>query len=139
MTIFIRGGVAHTLQATGREFIMTFDERALRLAPIGTVAAIGVQQYADLVTACRHIDDAKDIGRLIALTCPPPIRSTQIAAHAVPTFSAGASVACNCPKEDCGATLEWRAMIRHSGETSHGCPRHDAKRPICRGENAGHC
>lgn len=71
VTIFTRDGVAHTLQATGREFIMTFDELALRLAPIGAMAAIGVQQYGDLVTACRHVDDAKDIGRLIALTCPP--------------------------------------------------------------------
>jgi hypothetical protein len=71
VTIFTRAGVAHTLQATGREFIMTFDELAQRLAPIGTVAAIGEKQYAELVTECRQIDDAKDIVRLIALTCPP--------------------------------------------------------------------
>ena len=71
VTIFTRTGVTHTLQATGREFIMTFDELAQRLAPIGTVAAIGEKQYAELVTECRQIDDAKDIVRLIALTCPP--------------------------------------------------------------------
>jgi len=71
VTIFTRAGVARTLQATGREFIMTFDELAQRLAPIGTVVAIGEKQYAELVTECRQIDDAKDIVRLIALTCPP--------------------------------------------------------------------
>ncbi|MGE3916752.1 MAG: MmgE/PrpD family protein [Hyphomicrobiaceae bacterium] len=70
VTIITRDGVAHTLQATGREFIMTLDELAGRLAPIGTVAAIGERQYADLVSACRHIDEAESIDRLIALTCP---------------------------------------------------------------------
>ena len=70
ITIHTRDGVAHTLQATGREFIMTFDELAQRLAPIGTVAAIGERQYAELVAQCRRIDDAPDVGRLVALTTP---------------------------------------------------------------------
>ena len=71
VTIVTRDGIAHTLQATGKEFIMTFDELATRLAPIGTVAAIGATQYAELVAACRQLAAATDIGKLIALTCPP--------------------------------------------------------------------
>ncbi|MEZ5816766.1 MAG: MmgE/PrpD family protein [Hyphomicrobiaceae bacterium] len=74
VTIFTRDGIAHTLQATGREFIMPFDELARRLAPIGTVAAIGDEQYADLVAECRHLDEATGIGNLVALTCPGSAR-----------------------------------------------------------------
>jgi hypothetical protein len=78
VTIFTHDGVAHTLQATGREFIMTFDELAQRLAPICAMAAIGEKQYAELIAICRQIDDAKDIRRLIALTIPPdPDRGRQ--------------------------------------------------------------
>lgn len=70
ITIFTRDGVAHTLQASGREFIMTFDELAQRLTAVGTVAAIGERQYGDLVAACRQLEDAAAIGELIALTWP---------------------------------------------------------------------
>jgi 2-methylcitrate dehydratase PrpD len=70
VTIHTRDGVAHTLQATGREFIMSFDELAQRLSPIGAVVPIGERQYADLVAECRQIDQAKDVTRLIELTCP---------------------------------------------------------------------
>jgi 2-methylcitrate dehydratase PrpD len=71
VTIYTRDGIAHTLQATGREFIMSFDELAERLSPIGAVVPVGEQQYADLVAECRQIDRATDVTRLIALTCPP--------------------------------------------------------------------
>jgi 2-methylcitrate dehydratase PrpD len=71
VTIHTRDGVPHTLQATGREFIMSFDELAQRLSPIGAVVPIGERQYADLVAECRQIDQAKDATRLIGLTCPP--------------------------------------------------------------------
>jgi 2-methylcitrate dehydratase PrpD len=70
VTIHTRDGIAHTLEATGREFVMSFDELARRLSPIGAVVPIGQQQYAELVAECRQIDDAKDVSRLIALTCP---------------------------------------------------------------------
>jgi hypothetical protein len=70
VTITTRDGVAHTLESSRREFILTFDELAQRLSPIGDVAPIGKQQYADLVGECRQIDQAKDISKLIALTCP---------------------------------------------------------------------
>jgi 2-methylcitrate dehydratase PrpD len=70
VTIHTRDGVAHTLQATGREFIMSFDELAKRLAPIGAVVPVGERQYADLVAECRQMDQAKDVSRLIALTLP---------------------------------------------------------------------
>jgi 2-methylcitrate dehydratase PrpD len=70
VTIHTRDGVAHTLEATGREFIMSFDELAKRLSPIGAVVPIGERQYADLVAECRQLDQASDVGKLIALTCP---------------------------------------------------------------------
>jgi len=70
VTIHTRDGIAHTLEATGREFIMSFDELAKRLSPIGAVVPIGERQYADLVAECRQMDHAIDVGRLIELTCP---------------------------------------------------------------------
>ena len=72
ITIFTRDGVAHSLESSRREFILTFDQLADRLSPIGDVAAIGPQQYRDLVRECREIDGAADISCLIALTCPSP-------------------------------------------------------------------
>ena len=71
VTIHTRDSVAHTLEATGREFIMSFDELAKRLAPIGAVVPVSEQQYSDLVAECRQLDHASDVSRLIALTCPP--------------------------------------------------------------------
>jgi hypothetical protein len=71
VTIHTRDGVAHTLEATGREFIMSFDAVAKRLSPIGAVVPVGERQYADLVAECRQLDHAADVARLIALTCPP--------------------------------------------------------------------
>jgi len=71
VTIHTRDSIAHTLEATGREFIMSFDQLAKRLSPIGAVVPVGEQQYADLVAECRQINHAKDVGRLIALTCRP--------------------------------------------------------------------
>jgi hypothetical protein len=71
VTIHTRDGIAHSLEATGREFIMTFDQLAHRLAPIGAVAPIGKQQYEELIAECRQIDHARDLHRLIALACGP--------------------------------------------------------------------
>jgi hypothetical protein len=71
VTIYTRDGVAHTLEATGREFIMTFDQLAQRLSPIRAVVPIGEQQYVELVAECRQIDQAGDVCKLIALTCSP--------------------------------------------------------------------
>ena len=71
VTIHTRDGIAHTLEATGREFIMSFDELAKRLSPIGAVVPVGEQQYADLVAECRQIDHARDVRRLIERTCRP--------------------------------------------------------------------
>ena len=70
VTITTRDGVAHTLEATGREFLLTFDQLAQRLSPIGAVVPTGRQQYEALVAECRRLDQLKDVGNLIALTCP---------------------------------------------------------------------
>jgi 2-methylcitrate dehydratase PrpD len=78
VTVHTRDGIAHTLAATGREFIMSFDELAKRLSPIGAVVPVGEQQYVDLVAECREIDHATDVARLIALTCSArPDRSSR--------------------------------------------------------------
>jgi 2-methylcitrate dehydratase PrpD len=69
ITIYTRDGVAHTLEATGREFIMTFDQLAQRLSAIGDVVAIAKQQYEEMVVECRQLDHARDVDRLISLTC----------------------------------------------------------------------
>ena len=71
VTIHTWDGVAHTLQATGGEFIMPFDQLAQRLSPIGAVAPIGKDQFAELIQACSAIDQASDLLSLIALTCLP--------------------------------------------------------------------
>jgi hypothetical protein len=71
VTIHTRDGIAHTLAATGREFIMTFGQLAHSLAPIGAVAPIGKHQYEELIAECRRIDQARDVHRLIALACRP--------------------------------------------------------------------
>jgi 2-methylcitrate dehydratase PrpD len=71
VTIHTRDGIAHTLEATGLEFIMTFDQLAHRLAPIGEVALIGKQQYGELIAECREIDHVRDLHRLIELTYAP--------------------------------------------------------------------
>ena len=70
VTIHTRDGVAHTLQASGREFIMPFDQLAHRLSPIGPASAIGERQYQALVTECSQVDQSADVSRLIGLTCP---------------------------------------------------------------------
>jgi len=71
VTIYTHDGVAHTLEANGREFIMTFEQLVQKLSPIGAVVPIGNQQYAELVAECRQIEHADDVSRLIALTCSP--------------------------------------------------------------------
>jgi hypothetical protein len=69
VTIITRDEQAHTLEATGREFIMDFDELAARLAPLAQVVPIGALQYNELVQECRKLDEAHDVERLIGLTC----------------------------------------------------------------------
>lgn len=69
VTIFTRDGVAHTLQATGREFIMDFDALAKRLAPIADELPIGAAQFSDLERECRDLDGMRDLSRLIGLAC----------------------------------------------------------------------
>ena len=70
ITIHTRDGAAHTLEASGREFILPFDQLAERLAPIGTVAPIGRETYAELVAECRQIDRAQGVARLLTLSSP---------------------------------------------------------------------
>lgn len=68
ITIRTRDGVAHTLQASGREFIMDYDTLAGRLAPLGPGMPIGAEGYRRLTEACRGLDHAPDLSGLVALT-----------------------------------------------------------------------
>lgn len=71
ITIHTRDGVAHTMQASGREFMMDFDTLAGRLAPLGSLVPIGADGYARLTQACRDLHWATDLSRLVALTLRP--------------------------------------------------------------------
>jgi len=67
VTIFTRDGVAHTLESSGREFIMDFEALAKRLAPIAAVAPIGASRYEEVVRECRTLHAAKDVANLISV------------------------------------------------------------------------
>ncbi len=72
ITIHTRDGVAHTLQASGREFMMDFATLARRLMPVGPQVPIGAEGYGRLVQACRDLGQATDLSRLVALTLRAP-------------------------------------------------------------------
>ena len=68
VTIHTRDGRAHTLAASGREFIWNFDELATRLRPIGPGIPIPAAQFEELIGECAGLDGQAGIDRLIALT-----------------------------------------------------------------------
>jgi hypothetical protein len=68
ITIFTRDGKLHTLEGTGREFALEFDALASKLAPLGPKLPIGAKGYAELAAECKHLDQAANVQRLIALT-----------------------------------------------------------------------
>ena len=67
VTIVTRDGVAHTQQGSGREFLLSFDELARKLAPLGEIVPIGADGYLRLVDGCAGIDKATDIAALVSL------------------------------------------------------------------------
>lgn len=69
ITIFTRDGVAHSLQGSGLEFALVFDQLAARLAPLADVVPIGGARYIELVDACRRIGAARGVGDLVRLSC----------------------------------------------------------------------
>ena len=71
ITVFTKDGRTLSKQGTGREFIWDFEEQARRLSPIAPGLAISPARFAELIEACRHLDEIDGAaGRLIALTIP---------------------------------------------------------------------
>jgi hypothetical protein len=71
ITVYTKDGRSFTREGTGREFIWDFEEHARRIRPIAPGLAIGDQQFAELIDACRHLDSLDGAAhRLIGLTIP---------------------------------------------------------------------
>lgn len=68
ITIDTRDGKRHTLEATGREFALTFDDLVERLAPLAPRLPRGAAGYRELAAACRALDQAAEIRSMLALT-----------------------------------------------------------------------
>jgi hypothetical protein len=71
ITVFTKDGRSFTREGIGREFIWDFEEHARRINPITPGLAISEAQFAELIDACRHLDDLDGAAsRLIGLTIP---------------------------------------------------------------------
>ena len=63
ITVFTKDGRSFTKEGTGREFIWDFEEEARRIRPVAPGLAIGEAQFAELIDACRHLDQPRPRGR----------------------------------------------------------------------------
>jgi 2-methylcitrate dehydratase PrpD len=68
ITIFTRDGKSYTKQATGREFILDFDEEARRLRDVIPGLPIPVAQFEEIVATCRDLDRHAQADTLVRLT-----------------------------------------------------------------------
>ena len=68
VTIFTKEGKSFTRQATGREFIMSYDELANRNLGIAPGLPIPASQYEKIIEVCRALDAEEKAERLIRLT-----------------------------------------------------------------------
>ena len=71
ITVFTKDGRGHTREGTGREFIWDFEEHVRRMQPVTPGLAISPTRFAELIEACRTLEDVDAAGRtLIGLTIP---------------------------------------------------------------------
>ena len=71
ITVFTKDGRSFTKEGTGREFIWDFEEQARRIRPVAPGLAISEERFAELIDACRHLDQIDHAARqLITLTIP---------------------------------------------------------------------
>jgi 2-methylcitrate dehydratase PrpD len=71
ITVFTKDGRSYTREGTGREFIWDFEEHVRRMLPVAPGLAIGAEQFATLIDACRHLERADAAAsKLIGLTMP---------------------------------------------------------------------
>ena len=68
ITVFTTNGRSYTKQATGREFIWSFDEEARRIRGVEPALPIPVAQFAALIDASRTLPDLPRADRLVQLT-----------------------------------------------------------------------
>jgi 2-methylcitrate dehydratase PrpD len=68
ITIFTKDGRSYTKQATGREFIWSFDEEARRIRGVIPGIPIGAAPFETIIATCRDLDNQAGIARLIELT-----------------------------------------------------------------------
>ena len=71
ITVFTKEGRSFTKEGTGREFIWDFEEQTRRIRPVAPGLAISEERFAELIDACRHLDQIDHAARqLITLTIP---------------------------------------------------------------------
>ncbi len=68
ITIFTKDGKSYTKQATGREFIWDFNEEARRIRAIVSGIPVPPQQYEEIISTCRDLDQQSRAAKLIELT-----------------------------------------------------------------------
>jgi hypothetical protein len=68
ITIFMKDGRSYTKQATGREFMWDFDEKARRIRGVVPGLPIPAARFDDIVATCRDLDGQARADTLIQLT-----------------------------------------------------------------------
>jgi hypothetical protein len=68
ITIFTKDGKSYTKQATGREFIWDFNEETRRIRAIASGIPVPPQQYEEIISTCRDLDQQRRAAKLIELT-----------------------------------------------------------------------
>jgi len=68
ITIHTRNGRSYTRQATGREFIWTFDEEVRRIREVIPGLPIPAAQFEDIIATCRDLDQHARADTLVRLT-----------------------------------------------------------------------
>ena len=67
ITIFMKDGISHTRQGTGREFIWDFEEEARRIRGIDPGLPIPVAQFEKIIETCRKLDQQSRADVLVGL------------------------------------------------------------------------
>ncbi len=71
VTIFTKGGKAHTAEATGREMIFTFGEVSSLLTGVGEQAGLSRDGYSELVRSVGDLDGADGVSAVVSACTLP--------------------------------------------------------------------
>ena len=69
ITIFTRDGKSYTANSKGKEFMFDLEETTRRLKELVPVLPITLEQFEDIITACRNLEKLPKADKLIQLTC----------------------------------------------------------------------